>query len=129
MLALLPNLEKKGYQCEFIDASKIYHQDIYKDLPQLKRIPLLLTCEIPFYSTGTIQRIKFVLSLRKELKQVKKNYEGFFIGNDGALQRLVMKTISIQKTFFLVDAIINDNTFSFLKIFKHSDFKFYDIKD
>ena len=23
MLALLPNLEKKGYQCEFIDASKI----------------------------------------------------------------------------------------------------------
>ena len=129
MLPLLPNLENKGYQCEFIDASKIYHQDIYKDFTQLKLIPLKTTCEIPFYTTGTIQRIRFVLSLRKELKQVKSNYDGFFIGNDGALQRLVMKTISIQKTFFLVDAIINDNTFSFFKIFKHSNFMSYDIKD
>ena len=75
MLPLLPNLEKKGYQCEFIDASKIYHQDIYKDFPQLKRISLLTTCEIPFYTTGNIQRVRFVLSLRKELKKVKLELE------------------------------------------------------
>ena len=129
MIPLLPHFENKGFECEFIDASKIYHQDIYKNHSQIKRIPLQTKCEIPFYTTGSIQRIKFVMLLRKELRQVNRNYDGFFIGNDGALQRLVMKTISIQKTFFLVDAIINDNTFSFFKIFKHSNFKYYDIKD
>ncbi|GEM_PF-6993371 len=129
MLPLLPKLESKGFICEFIDASKIYHQNIYENYPQLKLINLSTTCNKPFYTTSAAQKIKHVTALKKELKKFNHQYEGLFFGNDGALQRLVMKTMSVKKTFFLVDAIINDNTFSFFKIFKHSGFISYDLKD
>ena len=129
MLPLLPELESKGFICEFIDASKIYHQNIYENHPQLKLIKLSTTCDKPFYTISATQKIKHVIALKKELKNIKHQYEGLFFGNDGSLQRLVMKKMSIKKTFFLVDAIINDNTFSFFKIFKHSGFISYDLKD
>ena len=129
MIPLLPKLESKGFICEFIDASKMYHQNIYDTYPQLKLIQIKTTCEKPFYTSSTMQKIKYVIALKKELKKIKHQYEGLFFGNDGALQRLVMKTLSVKRTFFLVDAIINDNTFSFLKIFSHSKFISYDLKD
>ncbi len=129
MIPLLPILEKQGFLCEFIDASKLYHQNIYSNYSNLNLIKLETTCKKPFYTSSTLEKIKYVKTLKKELKSIKHNYEGFFIGNDGSLQRLVIKTLSVKKTFFLVDAIINDNTFSFWNIFRHSAYKTYDLKD
>ncbi len=129
MIPLLPKLESEGFICEFIDASKMYHQNIYNTNQQLKLIQLNTTCKKPFYTSSTMQKIKYVITLKKELKNINHKYEGLFFGNDGALQRLVMKKLSVKRTFFLVDAIINDNTFSFFKIFSHSGFISYDVKD
>ena len=129
MIPLLPKLEDQGFLCEFIDASKLYHQNIYSNYPNLKLIKLESSCEHPFYTSSTLQKIKYVKVLKKELKKMTHDYEGIFIGNDGSLQRLVIKSMSIKKTFFLVDAIINDNTFSFFKIFSNSGYISYDLKD
>ena len=129
MLPLLPFLEQEGYECYFFDASEIYHQHIYKSYSNLKLISTKLKCGKPFYTYGSLEKIKYTNLFKQHIKSLKLEFDGFFIGNDGALQRVLMKCANVGKVFFQVDAIINDNTYSFWDIFSHSSFKVYDIKD
>jgi len=129
MIPLLPFLERAGYSNFFFDASDIYHQKIYDKYPNLNLIKVDYKCEKPFYTYGALGKLKVTNQFKSEVKKMNHSFDGLVFGNDGALQRVLMKCAPIGKTFFQVDAIINDNTFSFWDIFKHSSFKSDDIKD
>lgn len=129
MLPVVKQLEVHNVECFFLDASSIYHQNIYNDYPDLNLIKININTEKPYYLLKSFEKIRVTNRFIKEVKNLKKAFNGYVLSNDGSLQRAVLYKTRPQKSFYLLDAIINDNTFSFKDVIRFSPYRKEDIKD
>jgi hypothetical protein len=129
MLPIVEELEKKDVQCFFIDASSLYHQDIFKAYENLKLVKINLESAKPFYVSSSFEKFRLTKEFKKIIKELNLVYDCLVFGNDGSLQRVVLSVGDFRKSVYMLDAIINDNTFSIIDALANSPYKLGDVKD
>ena len=101
--------EKYNVEVHFLNAQKIYKQNIYSKDFAFNIVEINLSSAKAFPLLNFIEKIKLINHFKKELIQININqFQGFIIGNDGALQRALMALSLKQKTFLILDGIISD---------------------
>lgn len=130
LLPVAKRIEDSGAEVVWFNASDIFKQYIFKELPELKQIVPNTIPAVSFYRMGAKEQLKFIGEFRKYLKANPiKGFDALIISNDGALQRAVYAHMRPVKLFYILDAIITDNTFSLFDALKHSEHKGHDIRD
>lgn len=120
-----------GYEVTYLDASKIYHQRLLIDSKYRTIIPSL-SLEHSFYQLPNWERLKCVHRFSREVSDsLVSEYDILVIGNDGALQRVLINRFRKQKRkiVLLLDGMISDYSFSFYDIWHCSSALMQDILD
>ena len=114
MRPLLSELKKRNYQVAIYDTSQIYHQHILFDgFEEVVDSPFIL--DKSFYRCSVIEKLKFVNSIRKQLRNVVDSFDILIVAADGSLERVLINEFRKQKkqTMMLLDGIISDYSISF----------------
>ena len=118
MLPVAMELEKKGYDVVFFNASLVYNQYIYEKNFKFTKIDLSLRLDKAFAFLSFLEKIKFITRFKKELSDYNfEAFDSFIYGNDGALQRVLIEKYKSKKHFLILDGIISDYSFSLINIF------------
>lgn len=122
--------EKYDVEVYFLDAQKIYKQNIYSKDFAFNIIEINISSYKAFPLLNFIEKIKIINLFKKEFRKINiDEFQGFIIGNDGALQRALMAYSVELQTFLVLDGIISDYSFSFFDVLKFSKHKISDNKD
>jgi hypothetical protein len=129
MLPVANALIAKGYDVCFLNASKIYKQNIYCDSFPFQIINIDLSTPVSFAFLSSLRKIIFLRNYVTYISLLRfNNYEYFIYGNDGALQRVFIAKYRKAKHVLILDGMISDYTFSMLSIFRFSDTPINDLK-
>ena len=122
MLPVANALQAKGYDVCFLNASKIYKQNIYCENFSFQIINIDLSTSVSFAFLSSFKKIGFLRNFVKHIDLLQLNdYDYFIYGNDGALQRVLIAKYKQMKHYLILDGMISDYTFSMLSIFRFSD--------
>jgi hypothetical protein len=129
MLPVANALQAKGYDVCFLNASKIYKQNIYCENFSFQIINIDLSTSVSFAFLSSFKKIGFLRNFVKHIDLLQLNdYDYFIYGNDGALQRVLIAKYKQMKHYLILDGMISDYTFSMLSIFRFSDTPINDLK-
>ena len=129
MLPVANALIAKGYDVCFLNASKIYKQNIYCDSFPFQIINIDLSTPVSFAFLSSLRKIIFLRNYVTYISLLRfNNYDYFIYGNDGALQRVFIAKYRKAKHVLILDGMISDYTFSMLSIFRFSDTPINDLK-
>ncbi|WP_378186036.1 hypothetical protein ACE939_13070 [Aquimarina sp. W85] len=130
MLPVVEELKKKGFKCVFINTSSTYHQKLYFFNEKPINIDAL-SLKKSFYKLTGLERIKFLFSIKANIKELTENYDFFVFGNDGAVQRLVTYYAleRSKPSILILDGLISEYSFKFWDVIRYSNQKFEDLKE
>ena len=121
-------LKEQGYGITYVDTSNIYHQKISLG-SEYHIIKIDLPLQTSFYRLSALDRMKYVYRFNKEIPDLLiSEYDILIIGNDGALQRILINRFRKEKkkTVMLLDGLISDYSFSLKEIVAYSSHPFRD---
>jgi hypothetical protein len=122
MVPVAKELALLGYEICFLDTREVYKQkyELPTDFHIIK--PDYLFLDHSFYNLPFYKRILFLLRCLNGFEHLIKEYTSLVIGNDGALQRLLIYFSNRTgiKTYLVLDGLISDYTFSLGDVFKYS---------
>ena len=132
MNPVMSKLVADGIICDYLDTNNIFLQglDYPKEVKTLSFSDKKLSKS--FYNISSLEKIRFVYSLKNTIHDITKKYDSFVFGNDGAIQRQFIYFAKKQNKpcSMILDGLINEpEMFNFLDVIKYSKNKFADIKE
>lgn len=132
MLLVKYKLSTSDYECCFLNLSAVYKQTlVFPDNIHVITLPGLKDQDKPFYLNTTFQQLKIIIGIRKHLLKITRDFDALVVGNDGAIQRLLIHAFNKKRlpTILILDGIITDVGFSLRDLIKKSKAPWSDLKE
>ncbi|WP_022851586.1 hypothetical protein [Limisalsivibrio acetivorans] len=110
----------------FLDMSGIYHQELLGGCP-FERLEPGIRMERAFYLSSPLEKVRSVRSFIHYAEYLAERFGLFVMGNDGALQRVLMDKGGLRG-ILLLDGILSNKEYSFLDMIRNGGLNSYDIK-
>lgn len=129
-LGLYEKFRTSDFEVEVLNLDSLFHQNLnFSFFDKVTEFKYVLN--IPFYKLSNFQKVRVLLNLPNVLFSVISSYDAVVFGNDGAIQRLILRQLKRKNkkvlSFIILDGIISDYSFGFKDIFRHSDNRAQDI--
>lgn len=124
-------LNDNNIDCYIFDTNDIYYQKLKYQVKEDMVIKCPFKLEKSFYKISAIKRINAVRKVKKQFISLTNQYDALVIGNDGALQRILVNSFNKEgkATFLIIDGIISNWNPNFSDIIQHSVSRISDIKN